>query len=60
MIMENDTFKIPKKYLNMSSEELKKEEEKILKELGKTPSKTRKLESKKKLIVAGTTFLPYL
>ena len=55
--MENDTFKIPKKYLNMTLDELKREEEKVLKELGKNPSKPNKPITKKKLVVAGTTFM---
>ncbi len=60
MIMENDTFKISERYLNMSPKDLKKEEERLLKELGKLPGAPAKYKPAQKLVVAGTTFLPYL
>ncbi|SEA10364.1 hypothetical protein SAMN02910384_00870 [Pseudobutyrivibrio sp. ACV-2] len=60
MIMENDTFKISERYLNMSPKDLKKEEERLLKELGKLPGDSAKHKPAQKLVVAGTTFLPYL
>ena len=58
MIMENDTYKLPEKYRNMSLEEIKKEEEKILKKLNKKKNKIGKSTAGlKKKTVAGTTFL---
>ena len=37
MMMEDDRFTIPERYLKMSVEELKKEKEEILEELKKKP-----------------------
>ena len=38
MIMENDVFEIPEKYLKMSASEIEVERERILKEIKSRPS----------------------
>ena len=57
MIMENDTYKLPSKYATKSLDEIKKEEEKILKKINKKKTLASKMKLAKKKVVAGTTFL---
>ena len=45
MIMENDEFKIPKKYCKMSIAQIEQEAEKVLKEIQSVP---RNIQRKKK------------
>lgn len=49
MIMENDVFEIPEKYIKMSASEREAEKERILKEIKSRPStiKTKKTGQKK-------------